>query len=305
MQEVFPNVVMMDDQRILTPNLAPGVKVYDEELHTLRGVEYRTWNPSKSKLGAFIVKGGRQMPLRANSRVLYLGAANGTTPSHVSDIVRDGVLYAVEFSPRSFRDLLTMSQDRPNIVPVLADAWRPELYERFMGKVDFLFQDIAQRQQAAIFAKNINRFRPAAAMLAIKARSVDVAKDPRDVYAEVAEELEANTQYDVVEMVELGPYERDHAAIVLRPRGHGGKPAAPEKARQRGFTAPREGGGKPRFDRDRRDQGGGGGGYGGGRRDDKPRFQPKGGGGDRGRDDRGVGGGDRRRFDRRAPRDHA
>ena len=230
---MIPNLVVFDDGRMLTRNLAPGQRVYDEELHTVNGVEHRTWNPMKSKLGSYLVKGGRQLDLTAQSVVLYLGAANGTTPSHVSDLVDRGVLVAVEFSPRSFRDLLRVSEKRPNMVPVLADAWRPELYERYVGKVDLLFQDIAQRQQGAIFAKNMLRFKPKLAIIAVKARSVDVAANPRDVYQAVAEEVAQLTGYEVVEMVDLGPYERDHAAIVLRPGSGGAKPKAGVKAERR------------------------------------------------------------------------
>ena len=329
MREVAPGVVGFDDGRILTRNLVPGQRVYDEELHTVEGQEFRTWNPTRSKLGAYLMKGGRHFPLRADSRVLYLGAANGTTPSHVSDVVRDGVLVAVEFSPRSFRDLLRMSSPRGNVVPVLADAWRPELYERYLGRVDFLFQDIAQRQQAAIFAKNVNRFKPQSAMLAIKARSVDVAAHPREVYDRVAAEVAELTGYEVVEMVDLGPYEKDHAAIVLRPGGAPGKKrdAAPQAERrderparddrggfQRRDDRPQGGGFQRRDERpqggggfQRRDDRGGGGGFqprGGGpggfqRRDDRPQG---GGGGFRPRDDRGGGGGGyQRRGDDRPP----
>src|SRR5439155_1159038 len=172
---IAPNVVALDDERIATRSLAPGQRVYDEDLLTIDGAEFRSWNPMKSKLGSYIVKGGRNFPFTEKSHVLYLGAANGTTPSHVSDIVSDGLLVAVEFSPRSFRDLLRVAGPRPNVVPILADAWRPELYERYLGKVDLVFQDIAQRQQAQIFAKNVNRFRPPWGILAVKARSVNVA----------------------------------------------------------------------------------------------------------------------------------
>ncbi|HVM45327.1 MAG TPA: fibrillarin-like rRNA/tRNA 2'-O-methyltransferase, partial [Candidatus Thermoplasmatota archaeon] len=232
----LPNLVRFDDGRLLTRNLAPGQRVYDEELHTVNGEEHRTWNPMKSKLGSYLVKGGRFLDLSDNSVVLYLGAANGTTPSHVSDIVSRGTLVAVEFSPRSFRDLLRVSEQRPNMVPVLADAWRPELYDRYVGKVDLLFQDIAQRQQGAIFAKNVLRFKPKLAIIAIKARSVNVAANPRDVYEAVAEEVSTLTGYDVAELVDLGPFERDHAALVLRPSD--GRPKRDVKAEQR--DAPRD-----------------------------------------------------------------
>jgi len=284
---LLPNTVVFDDGRMLTRNLAPGQRVYDEELHTVQGAEHRTWNPTKSKIGSYLVKGGRNLELREDSVVLYLGAANGTTPSHVSDIIAKGLMVAVEFSPRSFRDLLRVADRRPNMVPVLADAWRPELYERYLGKIDLLFQDISQRQQAAIFSKNILRFKPKLAMIAVKARSVNVAANPRDVYQEVAEQVADATGYDVIEVVDLGPFEKDHAAIVLVPGD--GKPKAPRaERREEGQERPREGGYEKRGARegsyDRRGppreggfrgpprEGGGGGGW-------QQRGPPRGGGG--------------------------
>jgi len=211
------NTIHMDDGRLFTKNMVPGTRVYDEELHNMRDGEHRLWDPRRSKLGSYLVKGGRHVSLEADSTVLYLGAANGTTPSHVSDIIDRGTLVGVEFSPRSFRDLVGVADRRPNLLPVLADAWQPEKYERFVGTVDLLFQDIAQRQQAAIFAKNINRFKPDQAMIAVKARSVDVAADPRSVYTAVAAEVADSTEYDMVDMLDLGPFERDHAALIFKP----------------------------------------------------------------------------------------
>jgi len=304
-QEIYPGVISIDDRRIATKNLAPGQRVYDEDLLTINGEEHRSWNPMKSKLGSYIVKGGRNFPLTATSRVLYLGAANGTTPSHVSDIVRDGLLVAVEFSPRSFRDLLNMAIPRPNVVPILADAWRPELYERYLGKVDLVFQDISQRQQAQIFAKNLNHFRPASGILAVKARSVDVAANPRDVYAQVSADVEALTEYHVIETVDLGPFEKDHAIIVVKPGKSDRRTSEPQREERREerprFERPRED--KPRFDNKPRGfgpKGGAGGGGGFQRRDDRP--QGGGGGFDKPRrsggewkDRKPTGGGGQRR----------
>ena len=45
------------------------------------------WNPFRSKLAAAIVGGVGNIYMPPGSKVLYLGAANGTTVSHVSDIV--------------------------------------------------------------------------------------------------------------------------------------------------------------------------------------------------------------------------
>ena len=49
--------------------------------------EYRAWNPFRSKLAAAIVGGIEHIHMKPGSKVLYLGAASGTTVSHVSDLV--------------------------------------------------------------------------------------------------------------------------------------------------------------------------------------------------------------------------
>ncbi|HWG91001.1 MAG TPA: fibrillarin-like rRNA/tRNA 2'-O-methyltransferase [Candidatus Thermoplasmatota archaeon] len=222
MKEMFPGVLLLEDNRIATPNLVPGVRVYDEDLFQAGGREYRAWNPTRSKLGAYLLKGARKFPVTPQSKVLYLGAANGTTVSHVSDIVTRGFCTAVEFSPRSFRDLIGVAEKRQNLIPVLADAWRPDQYARLAPSPDLVFQDIAQRQQSAIFAKNLNHFKPQWGLIAIKARSVDVAANPRDVYEAVVREVEAATPYRVEDVVDLGPFEKDHAAALFkREKGDG------------------------------------------------------------------------------------
>lgn len=226
-RELSANVLQLEDSRLATLNLAPGRRVYDEDLVTVRGDEYRTWNPTRSKLAAYILKGGQNLAVTPQSRVLYLGAANGTTPSHVSDIASKGVVWGVEFSPRSFRDLVGVAGPRPNLVPILGDAWRPDRYRRYAGKVDILYQDIAQRHQAAIFAKNLRTFGPEWGFFMVKARSVDVAADPRAVYDQVTEEVERESGYKRIEAVDLGPYEKDHCCIVFRPA------ARAERARER------------------------------------------------------------------------
>jgi len=85
-------------KRIITKNLTPGIRVYDEKLINIENEEYRIWNPFRSKLAALVIKGS-SITIKKNDKVLYLGAANGTTPSHVSDIVTDGTVFGVEFSP--------------------------------------------------------------------------------------------------------------------------------------------------------------------------------------------------------------
>merc|ERR1719158_2189390 len=88
-------------------------------------------------------------------RVLYLGAGSGTTVSHVSDIVGpDGLVYAVEFSHRSGRDLINVAKSRTNIIPIIEDARHPLKYRMLIGMVDTVFADVAQPDQARIVALN-------------------------------------------------------------------------------------------------------------------------------------------------------
>ncbi|MGQ0535835.1 MAG: fibrillarin-like rRNA/tRNA 2'-O-methyltransferase [Methanobacteriota archaeon] len=222
-----PNAVRFPDGRLATKNLVPGVRVYREDLIRTPGGEFRGWNPLRSKLAAAILNKHRTVPLREDSRVLYLGASTGTTPSHVSDIVTKGRLYAVEVAPGSFRKLLALSARRPNMVPILADGARPALWRRLVGAVDVLYQDVAQRDQVGMFLGAAREFRPAHGILMLKAKSVDVARPAKEVFEETVRRLEAEDGVDVERVVDLHPFEREHAALLVRFAGAGsGKPAA-------------------------------------------------------------------------------
>ncbi|HEV8360066.1 MAG TPA: fibrillarin-like rRNA/tRNA 2'-O-methyltransferase [Candidatus Thermoplasmatota archaeon] len=214
-RERFPGIFESEDRRLMTRNLAPGVRVGDEDLLRFDGVEFRSWDPRRSKLAAMVAKGARSVPFGPGSRVLYLGAANGATASHVSDIVgAEGVVYAVEFSVRSFRDLVQVAETRPNLLPILGDAGRPDRYARIVGPVDAIFQDIAQRAQGQLFLKNAAAFPARAGVLVVKARSVDVASDPRAVFEAVVREVQGQG-HKLLERLELAPFERDHAALTF------------------------------------------------------------------------------------------
>merc|ERR1712130_214812 len=108
------------DQSILTRNMVPGESVYNEKRITVdteggEKIEYRVWNPFRSKLGAGILGGLENIYIKPGTKLLYLGAASGTTVSHCSDLVGpEGLVYAVEFSERSGRDLIEMAKKRTN-----------------------------------------------------------------------------------------------------------------------------------------------------------------------------------------------
>ncbi|HPD08587.1 MAG TPA: fibrillarin-like rRNA/tRNA 2'-O-methyltransferase [Methanomassiliicoccales archaeon] len=208
----FPGVFRSGDM-LLTKSLAPGMKVYGERLFSQEGEEYREWVPDRSKLSAYLRRGGSRFPFRPDSHVLYLGASSGTTPSHVSDIVPQGRVYCVEISPRMFRDLVGVCEHRPNMMPILGDATKLDDLAFLVERADVVYQDVAQRNQAGIFAKAMKRFSAPYGMLAVKARSEDVAREPMMIFHE-AEVLLRKEGLTVLEIIDLEPFEKDHAMIV-------------------------------------------------------------------------------------------
>jgi fibrillarin-like pre-rRNA processing protein len=178
---------------------------------------YRIWDPNRSKLAVLLLKlkGRMDAGLRQNSKVLYLGAATGTTVSHISDILDDGIIYAVEFSPRAMRDLLRLSESRENVVPILADAARPELYCDLVEPVDIIYQDVAQRNQAEIAACNAARYLSPGGTLVLmmKTRSIDVTAPPIEVLKNEVERLKG---LKAIEILDLLPFHQDHWAVIAK-----------------------------------------------------------------------------------------
>ncbi len=201
-----------------TVNRVPGVKVYGERLRLRGNVEYRQWNPWRSKMAALAQADPKTAWIDPGADVLYLGASSGTTVSHVSDLIQDEArVFAVEFSPRSTRDLLWNMEPRPNVIPILDDAGKPERYAPYMDRfVGTLIQDVAQRHQVDIFLRNLPMLKKGGhGFLFIKARSIDVAAPLSEVYDNVRARLKAEGVH-IVNEVDLEPYEREHRAFVVR-----------------------------------------------------------------------------------------
>ncbi len=138
--------------------------------------EWRAWNPHRSKLGAML-EVGMDTGLEGGETVLYLGAASGTTVSHVADFA--GPTYAVEFAARPVRDLLSAAESRPRLFPLLKDARKPATYAHVVeSDVDVIVQDVATRGQARVALEN-RRFLAddGRLLLAVKARSEDVTRE--------------------------------------------------------------------------------------------------------------------------------
>ena len=206
-------------RRLATRNLSPGLSVYGEELVKFRRREYRLWDAYRSKLAAAILKEIKEISITSGRKVLYLGAASGTTASHVSDIIgEEGSVFCVEFAQRTIRELIEhVCSNRPNMSPILADARHPSTYRSLVSAVDAIYCDIAQPEQARILADNADLFlkESGSAMIALKSRSVDVTMSPAAVFSQEKRTL-MQRGFRITDTVRLEPYEKDHAMIIVR-----------------------------------------------------------------------------------------
>lgn len=224
LRELFPGVWDFEG-KLLTKNRVPGRRVYGEQLLSIGGAEYRVWNPHRSKLAAAIKEGLKTWAFVPGANVLYLGIAEGTTASHISDILGDdSAIIGVDIAPRVMPKIISVAEGRENILPILADASKPEEYPeeiveflKDIGGVDVLYQDVAAPNQAEILWKNVERFlkKGGYAYIAIKPRSVDVTKDPREIFRSFRKFF-TERGFEVVEEASIEPYEKDHEMMVLR-----------------------------------------------------------------------------------------
>ena len=185
-----------------------------ERLVQDEGVLYRHWDPTRSKLGAALVLGWSGPVPRPGERWLYLGAASGTTASHVADLVGvNGSVYAVEPSVRPFLGLLRTAQTYPNLLPILGDGRHPETYGGSVPIVDGIYADVAQADQAEILGANLEAFlrKGGSALLALKTASMGRDPRPRDLLRRAVERLPSALRVD--SELPLDPFHRRHFLV--------------------------------------------------------------------------------------------
>lgn len=214
MKQILPGVWKRGRQ-FLTISLVPGSKEYGKPV-IISGKEYRIWDQNKSKAAAAIAKGLKEFPIETGSKVLYLGIASGSTASFFSDIIGpSGVIYGVEISERAVRDLNHVAEKRGNIVPIIANAREPGTYS-WIEKVDVVYQDVAIDDQSEVLIRNCRAFlKPGGfAMIAIKSRSINVVRNPKEVYKEELKKL--RKVFEIVDNKELDPFEKDHMFVLAK-----------------------------------------------------------------------------------------
>ncbi|MCK4847899.1 MAG: fibrillarin-like rRNA/tRNA 2'-O-methyltransferase [Candidatus Heimdallarchaeota archaeon] len=209
---------MEQKKRLVTLNTVPGVSVYGERLIKDKEDEYRVWDPFRSKYAAAFLSGMKFLPQIKNQSILYLGVSTGTTPSHFSDILDKGILYGVEFSPKVMRKFYRLAEQRSNLIPILADARRPEEYSSFVLDVDLIYQDVSQPDQAQIFGRNSDEFLKSGGLgvIAIKSQSIDVSLEPEEVFSDQIKQLENDFGLKIIEYSKIDAFEKKHAVIVVK-----------------------------------------------------------------------------------------
>ncbi len=216
MKEFFDGI-FSDSKSIYTKNLIKGKKVYGEKIINENGEEYREWNPYRSKYCAGIKNGLKQNIFSQGYTALYLGSAEGTTVSHVSDIVgKSGAIFCVDLSEIAMNKLTKLAEERENIYPILSDAQIIENYKEFLEeKVDALFQDISQRNQAEIFCKNATFLKKGAyGCLSLKTKSISQSKNKQDILIEEKKILEK--EFIIEQIISIEPYEKEHYLILVK-----------------------------------------------------------------------------------------
>lgn len=167
-------------------------------------------------MAAGILGGLDNIHIKPGAKVMYLGAASGTSVSHVADIVGPtGLVYAVEFSHRSGRDLINMAKKRTNVIPIIEDARHPHKYRMLVSMVDVIFADVAQPDQARIITLNAHLFLKSTGhiVISIKANCIDSTVDAATVFAREVKKLQED-KVKPQEQLTLEPYERDHAIVI-------------------------------------------------------------------------------------------
>jgi fibrillarin-like pre-rRNA processing protein len=207
-----------ENLKLYTKNLVLGDKVYGERLINYKGIEYREWDPFRSKLAALILENPITNFLNKEIKCLYLGASTGTTVSHLSDILDNGIIYAVEFAERSMRQLIQNISKRSNIIPILGDARYPTTYSNsIFTDINLIYQDVSQPNQAEIAIDNANYYlnKNGVIILAIKSQSIDSVSKSEKVYDNEKSTLE-KFGFKILDNVNIHKYAANHIIFILK-----------------------------------------------------------------------------------------
>ena len=169
------------------------------------------WNPYHSKLSAYLMAGGKNWPFKKNSKILYLGSAEGNTISYLSEICLTNNITAVEISAVAMAELLVLAKIKENIIPCLEDAHFPEKYRIQANNPEIIYQDIAQNDQVDIFIRNCNYFKPKCAFLMLKTQSISGKN--KTIFEDTKKKL--SEIFKNVEIININKWAKGHCAYYM------------------------------------------------------------------------------------------
>lgn len=171
------------------------------------------WNPYKSKWKAVLEK-GININLEGNENILYLGASSGTTVRHISQMT-NGIIFAIENSPKMAIRLVRTALKKNNIAPVFCNARDIEFIKSsvFGEKISVLFQDIPSIDQVKIL-ENASRIVEDKCLIlfCLKTQSISQEK-PEKTCQEVKEKL--RDKFKILNIVNLEPFHKKHYFFVM------------------------------------------------------------------------------------------
>ena len=68
--------------------------------------------------------------VKNNSKILYLGAAEGNTVGFLSKVCKNGEIVAIDISAIAMAELVNLAEKETNIIPFLGDAHYPQKYQK-------------------------------------------------------------------------------------------------------------------------------------------------------------------------------
>ena len=204
MKKIFDEIYS-DGKNIYTKSSVKE-RVYGEKIINVDNDFFRQWNPFKSKYCAGLTNKLCENVFKKDSVILYLGSAEGTTVSHVSDIASEGIIFCIDLSEIAMQKLTKLAEKRENIFPILSDANKIEKYTEFIDKesCDVLFQDVSQRNQAEIFVKNAYFLKKGGyGVLSLKTKSIS-QKNKKEILDDEKKKLEE--VFTIEQIVSIEPF---------------------------------------------------------------------------------------------------
>ena len=217
--------VRKEGRSLWTRNAVKGISVRGERRKRDGRIEWRRWDPTKSKVAAALLRTkSNQSSIipKPGSTCLYLGASSGSTVSHIHDFVcgsenhHAGQIVAVEISPRMTRDLISLSEKRAGLIPVLADARKGRQFATFMrGKADWIHQDLSIPDQADTFVRIVTDFLTPGGigLLSLKSASERSSEGDDNSRFHNAEKKLIESNLNLVERINLSGFEEQHVVF--------------------------------------------------------------------------------------------